>query len=65
MTWTKEELQKLKKHHEELLKEAEEKIETSSYPPDEQREIDVNQHIIWLINDMLSERSWIYRHCKS
>jgi hypothetical protein len=62
VNWTTEDLLKLKIHHEEELKIAEDAIENSSYPPDEQREIDINEHIIQLLRHMMDEKSWI---CKN
>lgn len=61
INWTPDKLKKLQEYYEEQLKQAEEAIETSSYPPDEQREIDINEHVINLIRYMVNENSWIYK----
>ena len=63
MEWTKEQLDLLEQWHKEELEEAEEAISESSYPPDEQRKIDINEAIIRLLRDMKNEKSWIYRKC--
>jgi hypothetical protein len=64
-SWTPIELKKLQEYYEEQLKEAEDEIENSSYPPDEQRRIDINEHVISLLEDMMNETSWSYKYSHS
>lgn len=61
INWTKEELEKVQEYYQSKYDEAEEKIDESSYPPDEQLEMDKAQDIIWLLKDMMNEKSWIYK----
>lgn len=63
INWTEKELLLLKKYYEEKMKEANEEIKDSSFPPDQQTIIDESQNIIWLIKDMMNERSWVYKLC--
>jgi hypothetical protein len=64
MIWNKEEIQGLIEYHESLMVELEEEIGNSSYPPDVEAKIDSTQHIIWLLNDMMDVKSWIYKNFK-
>lgn len=61
MNWTKKELEKIQEYYQKQYNEAEEKIETSSYPPDEQLQMDRAEEIVILLRDMMNENSWIYK----
>lgn len=63
INWSEKELTLLQDYYKEKKKEAEEKLEDSSFPPDEQKTINESQEIIWLIKDMMNERSWVYKLC--
>ena len=65
MIWTKEELDKLQEFYQSEYDKAEEKINESSYPPDEELQMEKSQAIIWLLRDMTNEKSWIYKFAKS
>lgn len=64
IVWTTDEIKKLIEYYEAEKLEAEEEIDSSSYPPNEQKTIDESQKIIWLLNDMLDKKSWMYRFGK-
>ena len=61
INWTKEELEKVQEYYQKQYDAAEEKINESSYPPDEQLQMDKAEEIIRLLRDMMNEKSWIYR----
>ena len=61
ISWTKEELEKVKEYYQKQYDEAEEKIEESSYPPDEQLQMDKAEEVIRLLRNMMNENSWIYK----
>lgn len=61
INWTKEELEKIQEYYQKEYDEAEEKINESSYPPDEQLQMDKSQAIIRLLKNMMNEESWIYK----
>lgn len=60
--WTTEQLLKLQKFYQEKYDEAEENIKESPYPTAEELQMEKSQEIIWLLEYMMDEKSWI---CKN
>jgi hypothetical protein len=61
ITWTTEQLKKLEEYYQEEYDKAEKEIENSSYPPDEELQMEKSQAIVWLLRDMMNEKSWVYK----
>lgn len=61
INWTKEELEKVQEHYQKEYDEAEDKIDESSYPPNEQLQMDKSEAIIRLLRGMMDEKSWTYK----
>lgn len=64
MNWHTNELLELQKYYEGRKAQAEFDMQDSSWPEGEELEINISDHCMCLIDDMLNEKTWIFRLCK-
>lgn len=63
--WNEQDIDGIIKYLEESNKGLEDEIENSSYPQNEENEMNNNQACMWLLRDMKDKKSWFYKNFKN